>query len=300
MSYTTITKGINVYNNRNQFTDIYTYAVIKRNSDFKTGISIITIDKLHELTTIPTRTLTEVIKRLDGANELVKIERTPISEHVQNGEYYFKKNQYQFDVNPAHHFFLDNDFFKMDLPVKTKGFLLQLKSVCKNDTNKYISAKPTKNGINKTELANRLNIDTKTLTNLLDECVHNKQIKHIENGLLILNEYFLLSVSKKMDNEIYNTIYRFCIDKGAVPPERDKAIIESIKYKYHVSESTLIQEKKRTDVDIESLKAMHLRTVLNQRCQTLPEYVTLDYFLKVLDVHKPHKAINDQDAYIIL
>ena len=49
---------------------------------------------------------------------------------------------------------------------KLKNFLLKLKTICKKETNKYISENPHLDGLNKTELSKKLGIDEKTLINI--------------------------------------------------------------------------------------------------------------------------------------
>ncbi|MBP1631383.1 MAG: hypothetical protein H6Q15_2276 [Bacteroidetes bacterium] len=265
MNYTIITKQIKDYKSKNQFEDIYIYSFIKLNSDFKTGVSIITEKILADKIKVPERTIKSIIGRLKKYPDLIRIEQKPIKEHIEKGEYYFLKNFYSFNLKPENYFILDNSFFYLDIPIKIKGFLLKLKSVCKNDTNKYISDKPYKGGINKADLARKLNIDKDTLNNYLNDCLALKQIRYIDNGLLITNKCFLLSVSENKENEIYNTIYDFCLDKGCVPPERNKDAIMRI---------MLLNNPEP------------LKNILENKCKTLPENVSFEYFLKVLSIKK--------------
>lgn len=265
MNYTTITKQIKDYKSKNQFEDIYIYSFIKLNSDFKTGVSIITEKILADKTKVPDRTIKSIIGRLKNYPQLIRIDQKPIKEHIEKGEYYFIKNYYTFNLKPENYFFIDNSFFYLDIPIKIKGFLLKLKSVCKNDTNKYISEKPYKGGINKADLARKLYIDKDTLEKYLNECLALKQIRYIDNGLFITNKCFLLSVADNKENEIYNTIYEFCLDKGTVPPERNKDAIMRIIFLNN---------------------AEPLKEILENRCKTLPENISLEYFLKVLSIKK--------------
>lgn len=274
MNYTTITKQITEYKSNKQFIDLYAYAFIKYKSDNITGTSYILNNTISSNLKIPERTLSEIINRLDKYKSLLTIERKPIKEYVEKGQYFISKNIYHFNVNPTHFYFLDNSFFSLELPNEIKGFLLKLKSICKNDTNKYISKKPYKNGINKAELAKLLQIDVKTLNRLLSECETLEQIKAIDNGLLITNKCFLLNVGSTKENEIYGTIYDFCINKGTTPPERNEALIKLIKL--HLS---------FTDKSLSAL--------LNVKCKTLPDKTTLDYFLKALSIPKPQKKQSD-------
>jgi hypothetical protein len=274
MNYTVITKLITEYKSNNQFIDLYTYAFIKYKSDNITGTSFILNETISRNLKIPERTLSEIISRLEKYKSLLTIERKPIKEYVEKGQYFISKNIYHFNINPTNFYFLDNSFFDLELPNEIKGFLLKLKSVCKNDTNKYIAQKPYKKGINKAELAKLLQTDVKTLNRLLSECETLGQIKPIENGLLITNKCFLLSVKNTIENTIYNTIYNFCIEKGTTPPEKDIKAIVQIKYYL-------------------DMYGKELTTLLNERCKSLPQSTTLDYFLKVLHIAKSQKRQSD-------
>jgi len=274
MNYTTITKQITEYKSNKQFIDLYTYAFLKYKSDNNTGTSYILNDTISSNLKIPERTLSEIINRLDKYKSLLTIERKPIKEYVEKGQYFISKNIYNFNINPTHFYFLDNSFFSQELPNEIKGFLLKLKSICKNDTNKYISSKPVKKAINYTLLAKELKTDVKTLKRLLSECVTLEQIKAIDNGLLITNKCFLLNVGSSKENEIYNTIYDFCISKGTTPPERNKTLIKLIKLHLCFTDKSL-------------------SALLNVKCKTLPDKTTLDYFLKALSIPKSQKKQSD-------
>jgi len=274
MNYTTITKQITEYKSNKQFIDLYTYAFLKYKSDNNTGTSYILNDTISSNLKIPERTLSEIINRLDKYKSLLIIERKPIKEYVEKGQYFISKNIYHFNINPTHFYFLDNSFFSQELPNEIKGFLLKLKSICKNDTNKYISSKPVKKAINYTLLAKELKTDVKTLKRLLSECVTLEQIKAIDNGLLITNKCFLLNVGSSKENEIYNTIYDFCISKGTTPPERNKTLIKLIKLHLCFTDKSL-------------------SALLNVKCKTLPDKTTLDYFLKALSIPKSQKKQSD-------
>jgi len=284
--YRTITKQISNYKSNNQFIDIYTYGYIESKSDFNTGISNVSTERIRKDTGIAEKTLSSVIGRLEKHNELITIERKASQEHVLKGEYFIKNNSYQFNIKPVNFYFLDNSFFELDIPNKIKGFLMQLKSVCKNNTNKYISKKPIQNGINKTELSKLLNTDVKTLNSILLECVTFKQIRFIDNGILILNKCFLLNVQETRENEIYNTIYNYCIELGNIPPERKENVIREIKFKYLHSNNELETYSNYTTDKAEFLKSNSIIDILQERCKNLPDHSTLEYFKKVLGIGK--------------
>ena len=84
-------------------------------------------------------------------------------------------NIYYLVKDNENYFFIYNTFFNNDMNIansvdrcKVKGLLLLIKSVCIKETNKYICDRPRKNGLNKSELARKLGIDTDTLTKYLE------------------------------------------------------------------------------------------------------------------------------------
>lgn len=269
-NYTIITKEINTYNTGNNIcTDIYIYAYIKLCSNFKTGISNISENKLSKLTGIPIDTIKNIIPRLKDNPKLVKI-TTAISK--TNNEY-IKKNIYTFNTDPDNYFFVDNRFYHLELPIKVKGFLLLLKSICYNGTNQITTIRSSRNGkANITEIADKLNLDRKTVTALLNECISLGQIKEIQKGYIITNDCFPLNIADTEKNYIYNTICTYCTNKSIVPPKRDEKQLNKLWMKYNIPENELPKDQKYMGISYQ----------LNERCKTLPDKVTLNYFVKAL------------------
>ena len=269
-NYTIITKEINTYNTGNNInTDIYIYAYIKLCSNFRTGISHISENKLSKLTNIPIDTINNIIPRLKENGKLVKV-TTTINK---NNSIYIKKNIYTFNTEPENYFAVDNRFFHLELPVKVKGFLLLLKSICYNGTNQITTKRSSRNGkANITEIADKLKQDRKTVTALLNECISLGQIKEIEKGYIITNDCFPLNIADTAMNNIYNTIYQYCISKDVIPPKRDEKQLNKLWVKYNIPENELPLK----------LKDMGISYQLKERCKTLPDKVTLNYFAKAL------------------
>ena len=100
-------------------------------------------------------------------------EKVEQDEEKKIGSYKTYNRYYLFKGND-NFFFIYNSFFNDDMNIansvdrcKVKGLLLLIKSVCIKETNKYVSDRPRKNGLNKSELAKKLGIDTDTLTKYL-------------------------------------------------------------------------------------------------------------------------------------
>ena len=109
-------------------------------------------------------------------------------------------NTYYFASSYPNYFYINNAFFSEDISSgiasikeanKVKGLLLQLKAVCINETNKYISRQPYKGGVNISELSRLLKTDRDTLTRLLKLAVELKQVKYIPKGILITNRHII-------------------------------------------------------------------------------------------------------------
>ncbi len=97
--------------------------------------------------------------------------------------------------------------------------------MCLKETNKYISSTPRKGQLNKTELAKKLGIDAKTLAKYLGKAVNTKQIKYIDNGLLILNKFIISSfIPTDSFSQVYHIIYDWCIDNDIIPPDMNDEI----------------------------------------------------------------------------
>lgn len=122
---------------------------------------------------------------------------------------------------------------------------------------------------------------------------------------MIINDYFLLNLGKGKKDKVYNIIYQFCIDKGAIPPERNDTIIDKgdrhivrnpilsrISAHFNLSDDDLINLPD-SPTRQQFINKHHLLTALNQRCKALPKQLSLEYFLKVLKVENPTMGKNE-------
>ena len=178
----------------------------------------------------------------------------------------------------------DMNIAKASERTKLKNFLLKLKTICKKETNKYISESPYLDGLNKTELSKKLGIDTKTLNKYLEMAVNAGQIKYITNGLLILNKSIIPDFKKDdTDTRIYHIIYDWCIDNGVVPPDRNDEIT--------VMEDGSVRRRNRLLAELACklvyMKDEEIRSLLTNRITS--EEITLEYIAKVLNINNKKK-----------
>mgnify|MGYP001067526146 CR=1 FL=1 len=198
-SYITLTKDIHKIKGNNKLETILAIAGIKSTGNYKTNIAENTREYIAEKTGISFRTVKSIVPRLMENADFIfdKIETRIKSPN----RYYFKKDK-------ENYFFVLNSFFNEATDTKIKGLLLLIKSVCKQETNKYISEKPYKGALNHSELASKLGIDVKTLDKYLEKAIKEGQIKMIPKGLLILNKSIIPDFkSNDQSSRLYHIIY---------------------------------------------------------------------------------------------
>ena len=270
MNYTVIPKSIvNFQTGNSKPIDIYVWATIKYCSNHKTNISHITEEKLSLLTGLDERTIRRVIKRLKDAGCLTV--QTTIKEDADWG--FIKRNSYYIKPEKSNYFFLDNSYFKRNYPAKIAGFLLLLKAICLNNTDTIqwsIS-----------QIAKSIGLSRNTTTALLNECQQLGLIKRIAKSYELTAGCFINSAVRKTDAGIYKEICEFCKSKGMTPPNWDKRAMSVLLTKY-------------TAIDVPRTEPISITYQLNKRCKTLPDKVSLAYFIKVLDMQEQYKAVMER------
>ena len=121
-----------------------------------------------------------------------------------------------------------------------------------------------------------------TTTALLNECRRLGLIKAIEKGYELTAGCFINSAVRKTAAGIYKEICNFCNSKKATPPNWDKWAMSVLLTKYNA-------------VGLPASEPITITYQLNKRCKTLPEKVSLTYFIKALDMQKPHRKIIERD-----
>lgn len=271
MNYTVIPKSIvNFQTGNNKPVDVYVWAVIKCCSNHKTNISHITEEKLSLLTGLDERTIRRSIKRLKDAGWLTV--HTIIKEDADRG--FIKRNSYYIKLTSKDYFFLDNSFFTKNYPAKIAGFLLLFKSVCLNNTD-------TAQWSN-SQIAKAVGLSRNTVTALLNECRRLGLIKAIEKGYELTAGCFINSAVRKTAAGIYKEICEFCKSQGTTPPIWDKRAMSVLLTKYN-------------SINLSASEPITITYQLNERCKTLPEKVSLAYFIKALDMQKQYRKIVERE-----
>ena len=270
MNYTVIPKSIvNFQTGNSKPVDIYVWATIKCCSNHKTNISHITEEKLSLLTGLDERTIRRVIKRLKDAGYMTV--QTTVKEDADRG--FIKRNSYKIKPANKDYFFLDNSFFKRNYPAKIAGFLLLLKAICLNNTDTVQWSN--------SQIAKSIGLSRNTITALLNECQQLGLIKQIAKGYELTTGCFINSAVRKTDAGIYKEICEFCKSKGITPPNWDKRAMSVLLTKY-------------TAIDVPRTEPISITYQLNKRCKTLPDKVSLAYFIKVLDMQEQYKAVMER------
>ena len=270
MNYTVIPKSIvNFQTGNSKPVDVYVWAVIKCCSNHKTNISHVTEEKLSLLTGLDERTIRRVIKRLKDAGCLTV--QTTVKEDADRG--FIKRNSYYIKPANKDYFFLDNSFFKRNYPAKIAGFLLLLKAICLNNTDTVQWSN--------SQIAKSIGLSRNTITALLNECQQLGLIKQIAKGYELTTGCFINSAVRKTDAGIYKEICEFCKSKGITPPNWDKRAMSVLLTKY-------------TAIDVPRTEPISITYQLNKRCKTLPDKVSLAYFIKVLDMQEQYKAVMER------
>lgn len=271
MNYTVIPKSIvNFQTGNSKPVDVYVWAVIKCCSNHKTNISHVTEEKLSLLTGLDERTIRRVIKRLKDTGCLTV--QTIVKEDAVRG--FIKRNSYYIKPANKDYFFLDNGFFNKNYPAKIAGFLLLLKSVCLNNTDTIQWSN--------SQIAKAVGLSRNTITTLLNECRRLGLIKAIEKGYELTAGCFINHSVRKTAAGIYKEICEFCKSKKITPPNWDKRAMSVLLTKYN-------------SINLSASEPITITYQLNKRCRTLPEKVSLTYFIKALDMQKPYRKIIERE-----
>ena len=106
-------------------------------------------------------------------------------------------------------------------------------------------------------------------------------IKAIEKGYELTAGCFINHSIIKTDAGIYKEICEFCKSQGTTPPNWDKRAMSVLLTKYNA-------------VGLPASEPITITYQLNERCKTLPEKVSLPYFIKALDMQEQYRAVTEQ------
>lgn len=298
------------------------FAYIKSRRDFKTDISQVTEHEISiklRISTKSTSTVKSCISRLRQNTILLPLTET--KEQIDNTGYK-TYNRYHLKHEDSHFFYVDNDIFNDDVDNKLKGFVIQLKAFCINETNIYLSSKPTKGKVNKAELARALGIDKDTLDNLLRKAINAHYIKEIDGGLFICCPHIVPDfIASDSRTTLYHQIYYWCLDNNIIPPTRNDIISETAQGVRRTNSilSHLAGKYNIADDDIDRLARNHQMQrmefleyadrhidkfpviksyapyVLSKRIKNKPAQVNLQYIAEVLEWDNKQSNNNTSD-----
>lgn len=271
-SYITLTKDINKIKGNNKLETILAIAGIKFIGNYTTNVTETTREWIAQKTEITFRTVKSITAKLEKNAGFIfnKIE----TKCKCPNKYYFKEDR-------QNYFFIRNTFFSEDIDTKIKGLLLLIKSVCKKETNKYISESPYLGGLNHSELSKKLGIDIKTLGKYLKIAIEAGQIKLITNGLFITNKSIIPDFKENdLRTKIYHVIYNWCIDNDIVSPDRNDEITV-------MADGTVRRRNKLLTEIVGKLGNMsdeEIKCLLTNRITRKPEEITLEYIAAVFNL----------------
>jgi hypothetical protein len=100
-------------------------------------------------------------------------------------------------------------------------------------------------------------------------------VRIIGNAIIITCNAFPLYLNGKPEDYIYETIYKYCLYKGIIPPIKNSKSLFLLKTKYVDGKTGLVED-------------------LLNKCKNLPNEVSLDYFSKALVNMIPEKKPQPQ------
>lgn len=107
-------------------------------------------------------------------------------------------------------------------------------------------------------------------------------IKAIEKGYELTAGCFINSAVRKTAAGIYKEICEFCKSKKVTPPIWDKRAMSVLLTKYN-------------SINLSASEPITITYQLNERCKTLPEKVSLTYFIKALDMQNQYRKVIERE-----
>lgn len=246
---------------KSKLVEALVYSIIRNEIKDKSLKASIPEKQIADIINMKERTVNSYVSDFKNARLLEVAEQ-------KKGKSDFRYNVYQF-------YYLKEDYFTIlpqlledkNISPKLKGLLLFIKANCLKGTN-YLTFNK------KEELHKLLHVGRNQLLADIKELESKGSIRYIGNSLHIINENFPLFMDPDMDNITYKIIYDFCLGHDRVPPIKrvdDKR--KDIALSWIVGEYTNDYER--------------LRKALDERCKTLPENPSLEYFCQILCNKRP-------------
>ena len=131
-----------------------------------------------------------------------------------------KKSLYYFH-EPQRFYFLNPQFiYRTDIENEIKGFLIRLACLCDIGTTKIYTPNCRKEKANIKSIAEEFKMCREKVKSLLSRCENLGLIRAIPRGYIILEDSFLLNLNGTLEDRVYNSIYKYCLEKEVVPPNR--------------------------------------------------------------------------------
>lgn len=248
-------------NSRSKHSEALTYAIIRNEIKDHTLQASIAQAQLANLLQVDERTAHNYVAALKEKDFFTKIEK-------KQGENVYPYNVYTFPPLTQDYFILLPQLLDdPNLSPKQKGILLFIKACCWKGTN-YLPFRGKT-----TDLAQQLGIGKNQITSHLQALERTGSIRFIQNTLHILHPAFPLHLKQEgtcgIINDIYQTIYQFCLDHDRIPPYKQL-------------------NQRGIDPSLSILAAHYADTPsqllhdLNTRCTHLPPNLSLNYFCQLL------------------
>ena len=246
---------------KSKLVEALVYSIIRNEIKDKSLKASIPEKQIADIVNMSERTVNSYVSELKNVGLLNEPER-------KQGKSKYPYNSYQLEEFTKDYFIILPPILKdNNISSKLKGLLLFIKANCLKGTN-YLTFNK------KEELHKLLHVGRNQLLADLKELESKGYIRYMGNSLHIINENFPLFMDPDMDNITYKIIYDFCLEHDRVSPTKrvdgkgkDKAL------SWIVGAYTDDYER--------------LRKALNERCKTLPEKPSLEYFCQILCNKRP-------------
>ena len=166
-------------------------------------------------------------------------------------------------INPS---FIEDESFTTE----EKGVMLFIKANCDKGTNHFHFKSMA-------ELKSKIGVGKNST--VVKDLESKGYVKIIGKAIIITCDAFPLYLNGNPENYIYHYIYNYCLYKGIVPPMKNSKSLFLLKTKYVDGKTGLVED-------------------LLNKCNNLPDEVSLDYFSKALVNMIPEKK--PQPQYFIM
>lgn len=215
--------------------------------------------KYGEALNLDEKTIYNYIKELNSVDLILGIGKDWGIDHRYNVYHFPEIKGDNFIVLPS---LIDNP----SLTTEEKGVMLFIKANCIAGTNhfhfKSMAELKAKIGVGKN-------------STVIKDLQSKGYVRIIGDAIIITCDAFPFYLNGKPEDYIYETIYKYCLYKGIIPP---------IKY----SKSLFLLKTKYVDGKIDLVEDLF------NRCKNLPNEVSLDYFCKALVNMIPEKKPQPQ------